>query len=528
MDFLSHLNLFVLPEQQTRINKEISQALEVNPDIRLGFDACCYCGTKLKESNKEDVCCKVCKRVWYCSKECRRKDADCHSYNDAEGVSVGGGGGEEEQGKGHSAIICSLLKLCNIDEDVESGMRVSSGTKGIKKESRKTTVTLNEEEKKAACDRISSEYESYPATLVNVLLDAPCFEPLLDKFMIKRRSKKTRQLDLDQNLGQNDDHNLTVHVIGASEESELWGDFKLDTNTDAMDAYTEALSELFATYKGLRKVNLAFIGPNCPKKNLHCVKTVENTTGDEDNTSTDASTAASKQLESGGKKRKRDEGKKHGHQISIRTHRHNYEPQYFEKKANKTNKKGKHHHHHHHLTKPDVVIFFNPGFTCPDYDWHEALKACQRYSTNKETPFLVATNTEYEAIADLQYLHKNGYVDSLPPMVADIINEGQMDLHDNDAFSDSGDPTIFFGENNNAGSRVRQSGNMANDLYCKNKYIFGGHLNSIESKIRNSSKSKEIVLDGKGEEEEEKSSASITKEKNKRKSKSKKSNAALM
>ena len=44
------------------------------------------------------------------------------------------GGGEEEQGKGHSAIICSLLKLCNIDEDVESEMR-GKNIKGNKKES---------------------------------------------------------------------------------------------------------------------------------------------------------------------------------------------------------------------------------------------------------------------------------------------------------------------------------------------------------------------------------------------------------
>lgn len=506
MDLLNSLDLDVLPEQQTRINKDISRALELNPDIRLGFDACAYCGTTLKE-NKEDVPCRACKRVWYCSKECRLKDAECNNS----------GGDDQEDGKGHSAIICSLLKLCNTDEDVQDEMK---GNQSLKKVS-KRLASVSEDERKTAHERISTEYESYPATLANTLMDAPCFEPILERFVVKRRSKKTRQSDLEERDDHGKNHTLTIHVIGASQESELWGDFKLD-QTDAKSAYIEALSELFANYKGLHKIRLAFIGPNCPTEDLHIVKTMGEgiiNPGDED------SASASKQHPSG-KKRMRDEVNNNHHhrknQVIIETHRHNYELKYFQKNGNDTSKKGKH-THHRHLSKPDVVVFFNPGFTCPDYDWIEALKVCQSHSSSQETPFLVATNTEYEAIADLQYLHMHGYIHSLPPMVADIVNEGRID-HDNDTFDESNAGAIFFGENNNAGSRVRQSGNMANDLYCKNKYIFGGHLNSSQSQTKKkSNKQKDSTLKEAG-----KSSIISKEQKNISPSKKKKSNAALM
>ena len=78
MDFLASLGLTNVPEQQTRTshNPEIVKALSDNSDIKLGFDSCCNCAAPLKVSNQDDVGCKVCRRVWYCSKECRREDAE--------------------------------------------------------------------------------------------------------------------------------------------------------------------------------------------------------------------------------------------------------------------------------------------------------------------------------------------------------------------------------------------------------------------------------------------------------------------
>ncbi len=456
MDFLSTLNLHVLPEQQTRINNKISAALGSNPNIRLGFDACCNCAAPLKGSNKDDVCCKVCQRVWYCSKECRREDAESYNRNQEE---------EEEQGRGHSAIICSLLKLCNIDEEMEEELGVvfneekEEGLSSSSKKKKSKKAVYSEEEKRASIDRISSEYESYPATLANVLMDAPCFEPTLDKFILKRRGKRVRDLGEDEKHANN--NTLSIHVIGASKESELWGEFKLD-KTDAMNAYMDAFSELASSYKGLRKINLAFIGPNCPTENLRFVKTFDH---DLHNVTTETTA-----LEEHGKKRKREEGKSKNCHLVVETHCHNYEAKYFKENPAHIKKEAK----HSLLSKPDIVVFFNPGFTCPDYDWNEALKACQYPDGDVKTPFIVTTNTEMEAIADVQYLHQHGYIDSLPAMVADIVNEGKID-HDSDAF-DSREKTIFFGENAHAGTRVRQSGNMANDLFIKNKYIFGGHF----------------------------------------------------
>mmetsp|Transcript_20985 Transcript_20985/g.31513 ORF Transcript_20985/g.31513 Transcript_20985/m.31513 type:complete len:487 (-) Transcript_20985:73-1533(-) len=455
------------PNNKLESTKKISIALRSNPNIRLGFDACCNCATPLKGSNKDDVCCKVCRRVWYCSKECRREDAESYRRNQEEE--------DEEQGKGHSAIICSLLKLCNIDEEVEEEFGGGSN-ENEENEKKSKKGMYSDEEKRAAIDRISSEYESYPATLANVLMDAPCFEPALDKFLVKRRGKKTRQLDLeeDEKLSSHNNNTLSIHVIGASRESELWGDFQLD-KTNAMNAYTDALSELASTYKGLKKINLTFIGPDCPAETLHVVKTFDN---DLHNNSTGENNSSE-----GGKKRKREEGKRKHCQLVIETHRHNYEAKYFKTSSAHIKKKGK----HSLLPRPDIVVFFNPGFTCPDYDWSEALKACQCGGIDGKTPFIVTTNTEMEAIADVQYLYQHGYIDSLPPIVADIVNEGKID-HDSNAF-DSSKNTIFFGENVHAGTRVRQSGNMANDCYVKNQYILGGHLShKIDSKTKKESK----------------------------------------
>ena len=84
---------------------------------------------------------------------------------------------------------------------------------------------------------------------------------------------------------------------------------------------------------------------------------------------------------------------------------------------------------------------------------------------------MITTNTEMEAISDLQFLHQHGYIDNLPAMVADIV-DGASD-HDID-IADHNDNNIFFGENSNSGTRVRQSGNMANDLFVKNRWIYGG------------------------------------------------------
>lgn len=522
MDLLSSFNLHILPEQQTRINDAISQVLQSNPNLRLGFDSCCNCAKQLKNSDKEDVCCKVCKRVWYCSKECRRQDSERSniSSSGSTGSSIldritGGGTGtegaeEEDQARGHSAIVCTVLKLCNVDEEVENDRAKTAKMKS--KNQSKTNFQYSIEEHKASMDRISSEYESYPATL-NVIMDAPCFESTLDKFMLKRREKKTRQLDLDDDLNN---QTLTIHIIGASEEAELWGDFQLEeTNTDAMSAYADALSELVSTYRGMKKLVLAFVGPNCPKQDMRVVKNIHDMHRiDED---------VSPGNNANSKKRKRNEGK--NCQIVIETHCHNYEMKYFKSKdtsnANHQHQYKKKKKDSMLLTKPDVVIFFNPGFTCPDYQWHEALKVCQNHHTSSKTPFIVTTNTEMEAIADIQYLHQHGYIDSLPPSVADIVNEGQLD-HDSETFEKSEHETIFFGENINAGTRVRQSGNMANDLFCKNKYLFGGHF---------SQRSEELTVQETTEPKVKRLSSSLLPPSKKKKgavTNSKKTNAALM
>ncbi len=302
---------------------------------------------------------------------------------------------------------------------------------------------MTTEEREAAIDHITSEYESYPATLANVLMDAACFQPTLDRFKKHRRSKNVRPSELE-NI-QLSRKTLTIHVIGASEESELWGDFKLKHSTckDVYSAYSEALLEMASSYSAISTIRLVFVGPNCPSKNSHEVRIIH-----PDKESSRPQNASSDQNE----KKRKHEGS------SCEVIMESFKSLYNKKTLSK-------------IPVPDFVVFFNPGFTCPDYDWAQALDACRQIDTSRRIPFLVTTNTEMEAISELQYLHQHGYIDDLPAMVADIV-EGASE-HEAD-IADCNDNNVFFGESPNSGSRIRQSGNMANDLFCKNRWIYGG------------------------------------------------------
>ena len=37
--------------------------------------------------------------------------------------------------------------------------------------------------------------------------------------------------------------------------------------------------------------------------------------------------------------------------------------------------------------RPDAYLAFNPGFTCPDYEWSETLEALNRYVGSGDTVF---------------------------------------------------------------------------------------------------------------------------------------------
>jgi len=396
----------------------------------------------LKLSDKSDTCCKTCKRVWYCSKECRRQDAEATSLSD------------EDQTQGHSPIMCALLRLCQIDDQVEDSVD-------------RKNISIIEEEKEAAKDRITSEYESYPATLANVLMDASCFQSTLSRMKKQRRNKTDCESDL-KSIPQLSKQTLTVHVIGASEEAELWGEYKMKHSSckDVYTAYSEALTELATAYGGIVTIRLIFVGPNCPAKNVNEIRILH----------TDKELQRSLEgIDSKSKKRKLAGS---SCEVILQTFQGNYD-----KGAMAS------------FPKPDAVVFFNPGFTCPDYKWTEALDVLLQQDNSRRLPFLVTTNTEMEAISDLQFLYQQGYIDELPAIVADIVNGDNASEVEPD-ISDYNDNNVFFGENPNSGTRVRQSGNMANDLFVKNRWIYGA-LFSCRDEASMAKPSKQDSKDGK-------------------------------
>lgn len=228
---------------------------------------------------------------------------------------------------------------------------------------------------------------------------------------------------------------LVLHVIGASVESEFWKDASETSPT--WDAYAEALTELADT-RHLDVMEVIFVGPECPDQNVE--------------TSRSMKSLAKEQTTCG--------------ELLIKTYKTLYNLQALELLQ---------------IPKADIAIFFNPGFTVPDYDWNDAL-AC----IPKETPFLSTTNTELEGIADCQYLLDQDRIQTMPPGLADIFglhspgDDDEAEDEDAAATTTTTGGTAFFTVNPFAGSRVRQSGTMANDLYVKNRWMLGGILDSFD------------------------------------------------
>jgi hypothetical protein len=62
---------------------------------------------------------------------------------------------------------------------------------------------------------------------------------------------------------------LTIHVIGALEDSELWkGHPDLKQESRVFAGYTDALAEIAENFR-LRSIRLKFFGPECPKHNIN-------------------------------------------------------------------------------------------------------------------------------------------------------------------------------------------------------------------------------------------------------------------
>ncbi|KAL7520741.1 hypothetical protein ACHAWX_005451 [Stephanocyclus meneghinianus] len=455
MDLLSSLGLDSLPEQSTRLTSHpgVIEALENNSDARLGFNLCCNCGTRLRvpdvgenaksnekssKSSRKVVQCKGCHRVRYCSNACCKADAEEITLQKDNNF-------EEETAFGHSAVVCSILRLCNHDEDAEGEFFNDDDDtmNNTKSKSQK-----QDHVREAAVYRVQTERESYPATLFNILAESPVW--FMEAMTRRIRYVENPNLSTKQRRGKRDrvdsspnarpslnagNKQLVLHIIGASIDSELWGwnGKKEQGGAAVLQAYAEASTNILTHFESfpttLEALRLVFIGPDCPKS-CKCNVPVP-----------DSKTV-----------------------LIIETYCCNYG----ENNQNESLES---------LPSPDVIVFFNPGFSCPDYDWSNALSAASTPTMSETTgpvPFLVTTNTEMEGFADIKCLLDGGYIDvrSLPQDILEAVEYPPPTCAKHE--TEDEDKPFFFSENPYHGLRVRQSGTMANDVYVKSRWMFGG------------------------------------------------------
>lgn len=382
MDFLASLGIDDLPEQQTRVKDLVEKYPDF--DLRLGFDACCACGGKIDN----EVLCPVCRRVSYCSEACRLQDSTALPPSSSDDEQ------DSEQALGHAAVICSLLKLCQDDDDVEAEYKADA---------------MDPKARQEAQDRIQSEKESYPATLFNILRDGPAFQSVWSNV-------------------EGNDRKVKIHVIGASQEAELWNATTDEERDRVVQAYADACSEL-AESKKIRALQVLFVGPEysaIPNTGMTWTKQHPISQGSE-------------------------KGSVVG-DLVFQTRVGLYNKNTIQEEGT-----------------PDIVVFFNPGFTVPDYEWRDCIAAIPQ-----GTPFLLTTNTEVEGIADAQFLLDQDKVQSIPPGLQDIFG-----LYSEGDDEDQKQSTLsFFDVNPFCGNRVKQSGTMANDLFVRNRWMLGGIMDS--------------------------------------------------
>ena len=322
-------------------------------------------------------------------------------------------------------------------------------TKCMKKDAKKTGEVGHSKE---VCDFLSlcNEDEQIEATSSRTSTSSVYNEAAFDRVLSEKHSYPATLSNalLDhptyEELMSND--SLCIHVIGAS-DAELWPKTNNDEQS-AIESYREALDDVIENFT---TSEISFIGPNVPD----------------------------------------DLKNKNKKNAKLRVSLHNQSYETAMRMDINLNK------------RPDICVFFNPGFTVNEYNWVDALSVIP-----DGTLFLVATNTELEAIADIECLVEMGKFQKPAEMEDDAENDDTPSKSGKRNCSDDNDDAAdlagksFIAPNPWCGSRVRQSGSFANDLYVKNYYLFGGTLRNLKSKVELKTTKRKAVEVFEDEEEE--------------------------
>ena len=148
----------------------------------------------------------------------------------------------------------------------------------------------------------------------------------------------------------------------------------------------------------------------------------------------------------------------------------------------------------------DAVFGFNLGLSCPDYSWGAALAALQDCAKaiarggGPPLPLVCTTSSRAESVQELLLLEQHGMLqidkkqtraieegeeeagaglEALKAARKDGVNEDGGEGHE-DEDEDEDEQSIFLQPHKWGWERVQQSGAMANDVYRKSCWLFGG------------------------------------------------------
>lgn len=380
---------------------EAQQRLEAGT-VRLGHDHCAVCGVQLRPKAGTD--CTQCRRVRYCNPAHRKQDRKAHKDVCAALGSLNADDRfEAANGAKLQASLSSILLSITVPASTEGGLAGGLATWADYFRAEPTADRPAKRQKKSSsqashwCDGTRGRYLTasltYPLTLAALLSE-------FSKDLLPSPKSSTSAASAALSTSGE----ITLHIIGASAAeatlNHLWLELSRLTLPLAMGR------------TAVKHMNLVFVGPQMPSS-LHGIRR-ELPSPDPDRGCTVYSFS----------------GLYHD---------------FIEKGLADWQSHG------HHVSRPDLVVGYHMGLSCPDYDWDATMKTALAWNVR----IVTTCYTQEEQRMETEIWNKQYGCE-----VVACLGDGQI-----------GQCQLLSYRNPFAARKVIQSGTLANDIHYRNSFV---------------------------------------------------------